>query len=178
MEVTTYTCYIEQEGTVDLPVKKLVHTDDVGRIAEALGYTRFAEETLGMLCVNHQNEVTAYHELARGTVCSASTQIINIIKRAALSNTDLIVLFHNHPMGSLQPSKADMKSFEDIRQACLIVGIVVMDEVVIAGDGRTDHTDFSEIAKSITMAIKEKEEREAEKRRTKEKDDCAGREGE
>lgn len=38
MKVETYTCYIEQGKMVDIPVRKLIHTDDVGRIAESMGY--------------------------------------------------------------------------------------------------------------------------------------------
>lgn len=163
MKVETYTCYIEQEKMVDIPVRKLIHTDDVGRIAESLGYTKFAEETIGMLCLNIDNEVTAYHEIARGTIQSVATHTINIIKRAVLCNCNLIVLFHNHPMASAEPSEADRKVHEEIKKACDLVGIILADSVVIAGDGRTDHKDFSKIARSTTMAIRELQEKEGGK---------------
>lgn len=59
-----------------------------------------------------------------------------ILKTSILSNASCIMLFHNHPSGSVEPSKADITTTERIKQACELMGIKFLDHLVIGKHGQ------------------------------------------
>ena len=46
-----------------------------------------------------------------------------------------IVLVHNHPSGNAKPSKEDILATKKIREACDLMGILLLDHIII-GDGQ------------------------------------------
>jgi DNA repair protein RadC len=46
-----------------------------------------------------------------------------------------LILAHNHPSGSLKPSKADQQITSKIRQAAKILDIELLDHIIISIEG-------------------------------------------
>ena len=58
-----------------------------------------------------------------------------IFKGAIINNATAVVLAHNHPSGSLNPSKEDDEITERIKKAGKIIGIEVLDHLIIGKKG-------------------------------------------
>ena len=54
--------------------------------------------------------------------------------RALLSGAAGIILVHNHPSGSIVPSKEDINETERINEICILMGIDFLDHIIIGGD--------------------------------------------
>lgn len=59
----------------------------------------------------------------------------NIFRGAILRNTETLLMVHNHPSGTLQPSSQDVEACRTIKEAGNIIGIPVMDCVIISTKG-------------------------------------------
>ena len=111
-------------------------SDDVAKIAESLGYGNFAEEVVGMFCMNAVGMVIGYHEISHGDLTSSQTHPREIFKRAIINNASSVIIVHNHPSGSTNPSEEDKQTTERLKHAGELLGIPVIDHLIIAGGGK------------------------------------------
>ena len=74
-------------------------------------------EVLGMGCIDHAN-----------------ISVRRVAQRALELNASAIVLSHNHPSGSLEPSEADIKITKKLSKALHIFNINILDHIIV-GDG-------------------------------------------
>ncbi|HNB22737.1 MAG TPA: JAB domain-containing protein, partial [Candidatus Melainabacteria bacterium] len=56
-------------------------------------------------------------------------------KAAILSNSYAILVAHNHPGGSLTPSREDLETTEQLVSAGKLLGVPVVDHVIVAAGG-------------------------------------------
>lgn len=68
-----------------------------------------------------------------GDINRSVVSMQNVFKAAILSNAVSIMLFHNHPSGSLEPSLEDMQITRKLIEAGKIMDIPVLDHIIIAG---------------------------------------------
>ena len=54
-----------------------------------------------------------------------------MMKAAFLSNASSILMFHNHPAGSLSPSKNDIAITNRMQQVCMMAGIPMLDHIIL-----------------------------------------------
>ena len=83
---------------------------------------------------NIKNQILNAHVVGIGGIDFASVDIKNIMKSALLSNANGIMIFHNHPSGSCQPSQEDEMITNKIRQACRCMDIKFLDHIVLGMD--------------------------------------------
>jgi DNA repair protein RadC len=58
-----------------------------------------------------------------------------IVTAALLVGAVNIILAHNHPSGSLQPSRADQEVTQQIQNACSYLDIKLLDHLIITSEG-------------------------------------------
>jgi DNA repair protein RadC len=58
-----------------------------------------------------------------------------ILKRALEHDATAIILCHNHPSGSLKPSKADEDLTYKIKEAARYFDIQVLDHIIVSDEG-------------------------------------------
>lgn len=92
-------------------------------------------EVFAVLFLDNQHRLIAYEELFQGTVNCAHIYPREIIKRALEHNTAAVILAHNHPSGTTEPSESDKKVTSDIKQTLATLDIRVLDHMVIGNDG-------------------------------------------
>jgi DNA repair protein RadC len=46
-----------------------------------------------------------------------------------------LIVAHNHPSGSVDPSRADRQVTVALREACTMVGIPLLDHIIVADSG-------------------------------------------
>lgn len=88
------------------------------------------------LYLDSQLRLIATEELARGTLSQASVYPREVVRAALRHHAAAIILTHNHPSGSVQPSLADQHLTRQLKQALALVDIRLIDHMVV-GAGRT-----------------------------------------
>lgn len=91
-------------------------------------------EVFACLFLDTRNRVIAFEEVFRGTIDGASVHPREIVKRALQHNAAAIILAHNHPSGVCEPSQADLRLTQRLREALLLVDVRVLDHLIV-GDG-------------------------------------------
>ena len=88
-----------------------------------------------MICLDSQNRVNHTALLHEGTINEAPVYPRLIVETALRHQATSIILAHNHPGGSHQPSQADVEVTRKIRTATEAIAITVADHIIVAGDG-------------------------------------------
>jgi DNA repair protein RadC len=70
-----------------------------------------------------------------GTLERCSVEPRGILVPALLSNASGVIVAHNHPSGTLEPSAEDLYFTRRLQQAAEIVGIALADSLILADDG-------------------------------------------
>lgn len=72
-------------------------------------------------------------ELFRGTLAQASVYPREVVKQALAANAAAVILAHNHPSGTAEPSRADELLTQALKQALQTVDVRVLDHFVVGG---------------------------------------------
>jgi DNA repair protein RadC len=92
-----------------------------------------AHESFVVLFLDVKNRLIATEELFRGTLTQASVYPREIVKASLAHNAASILLAHNHPSGTSEPSSADLTLTQSLKQALALVDIRVLDHFIVAG---------------------------------------------
>ena len=90
-------------------------------------------EVFAVLHLDSQNRVIEYVEMFRGSVSQTSVYPREVVKEALARNSAALMLVHNHPSGSTQPSRADEHLTQTLKAALALVDVRVLDHVIVAG---------------------------------------------
>jgi DNA repair protein RadC len=101
-----------------------------------LTYGNPTQEVLGALFLNGCYRLLSCREIYRGTLTQAAVEPRAILKEAILAGASVIVLFHTHPSGDLQPSGEDILFTHRMVEAAATVGIRVQDHLILGELGR------------------------------------------
>jgi DNA repair protein RadC len=101
-------------------------------------------EEFWVLLLNQHYRLIRKMRISSGGITETSVDIRIIIKEAVLANATILAVCHNHPSGSLAPSKADEELTKAIQRACELMRIHFMDHVIVT-DGQ--YYSFHEVGK-------------------------------
>ncbi|PFH08259.1 DNA repair protein RadC [Collimonas sp. PA-H2] len=90
-------------------------------------------ESFLVLFLDVKNRLICADELFRGTLTHASVYPREVVKAALTHNAASVMLAHNHPSGTLEPSAADHKLTQTLKQALDLIGVRVLDHFIVAG---------------------------------------------
>lgn len=91
-------------------------------------------EVFAALFLDTRHRALAFEELFRGSVDGAEVHPREVVRRALVHNAAAVIVGHNHPSGSAEPSAADRAVTARLKQALALVDIRLLDHFVI-GDG-------------------------------------------
>ena len=119
--------------------ENLAHGDCLTRPAQTMNYLRarlrdYDYEVFGCLMLDNRNRVIAFREMFRGTIDSASVYPREVVKQALADKAAAVILAHNHPSGVCEPSQADLRITECLKQALQTVDIRLLDHVIVGDD--------------------------------------------
>jgi DNA repair protein RadC len=89
-------------------------------------------EVFAVIFLDAQNRLLAMEELFRGTLTQTSVYPREVVIRALHHSAASVVLAHNHPSGSVQPSRADEYLTQNLKSALALLDIRVLDHVIVA----------------------------------------------
>jgi DNA repair protein RadC len=90
-------------------------------------------ESFAVLFLDVKNRLIVSEELFRGTLTHTSVYPREVVKAALSHNAASIILAHNHPSGSPEPSAADETLTKALKQTLALVDVRVLDHFIVAG---------------------------------------------
>ena len=99
------------------------------------------QEIVVAIFLNGQNQCLGEKTITEGTPTQATVYIRRILEEALHESAAAVVLVHNHPSGSPEPSVGDNETTSDLLRACKLVGLVLLDHVIV---GESDHYSYAD----------------------------------
>ena len=88
-------------------------------------------EEFWAIFLNHQNKILYKTCLFRGGIASSVADVRVIFKTALEHFSTQIIVAHNHPAGSLKPSKEDISITQKIKEAGKLLDIELLDHLIL-----------------------------------------------
>lgn len=88
-------------------------------------------EEFWILLMNQNHRLIKKVCIAHGGISEVSVDIRIIMREAVLANATILAVCHNHPSGSLVPSRMDNDLTYSIQNACRLMRIRFLDHVIV-----------------------------------------------
>ena len=92
------------------------------------------DEEFKMLFLDNRNQLIAVETFETGTVNRSVVYPRKVVERALYNHASGVIIAHNHPAGTLQPSQDDSTITNAIKTALETVDIVLLDHIIIGGN--------------------------------------------
>lgn len=99
-----------------------------------------------ILCLDTRNNLIKISSISTGTLDTNLVHPREVFKEAIQSLSSSIILVHNHPSGSPEPSEADIDITKRIVETGKVVGIDVLDHIIV-----TENKSFSFKEKGLLL---------------------------
>jgi DNA repair protein RadC len=95
----------------------------------------YQHEVFAVVFLNRANKINHFQIISEGGITGTVADPRLILKKALEENAVSLILCHNHPSGSLRPSKADEDLTLKIKEAAKYFDIKVIDHLIVSEDG-------------------------------------------
>lgn len=95
----------------------------------------YRHEVFAVVYLNRSNKINGFKIISEGGITGTVADPRVILKRALEEDAVSIILCHNHPSGSLKPSRADEELTQKIKEAARYFDIKVLDHLIVGDDG-------------------------------------------
>ena len=108
--------------------------------ADVAGYLQpllkdYKHEVFAVLFLNRSNKVKHFQIISEGGITGTVADPRIILKKALEEDAVSLILCHNHPSGSLKPSRADEELTLKIKEAARYFDIKVLDHIIVSDEG-------------------------------------------
>ncbi len=91
----------------------------------------YDREVVGVVHLRSDNAPINMTIVSMGCLNQSIVHPRELLKAAFLSNAAAIMMFHNHPSGSLEPSREDIAITNRMQQLCMMAGVPVLDHIIL-----------------------------------------------
>ncbi|MBS1655615.1 MAG: DNA repair protein RadC [Bacteroidetes bacterium] len=95
----------------------------------------YRHEVFAVLFLNRANKINHFEIVSEGGITGTVADPRVILKKALEQDAVSLILCHNHPSGSLKPSKADEVMTDKIKEAAGYLDIRVLDHIIVSDNG-------------------------------------------
>lgn len=95
----------------------------------------YRHEVFAVLFLNRANKVNHFEIISEGGITGTVADPRIILRKALEQDAVSVILCHNHPSGSLKPSRADEQLTAKIREAARYFDITVLDHIIVSESG-------------------------------------------
>jgi len=95
----------------------------------------YSHEVFAVVFLNRANKIISFQIISTGGLTGTVADPRVILKKAIEAEACSIVLSHNHPSGSLRPSRADEELTQKIKIAATYIDIKVVDHIIVSDEG-------------------------------------------
>ncbi len=119
---------------------KIRSSNDVYTIFNPL-LADLSHEEFWLLYLNRSNKILSRHKLSQGGISGTITDVRLIIKKAIELLASSIIICHNHPSGNLEPSEADNRITQKIKESAGYFDISLLDHIIVTDKGYYSYAD-------------------------------------
>jgi DNA repair protein RadC len=105
----------------------------------------YRHEVFAVLFLNRANKINHFAIVSEGGITGTVADPRIILKKALEEDAVNIILCHNHPSGSLKPSRADEALTQKIKEAAGLLDIRVLDHIIVSEEGYYSFADEGRI---------------------------------
>lgn len=99
------------------------------------------QEEVKVVYLNKANIVLGVFDLSKGGISGSIVDIRVILGIALKCNSTSVIIAHNHPSGNLKPSDADRTITKNLKEACKLLDISLLDHLIVT---KSDYFSFSD----------------------------------
>lgn len=88
-------------------------------------------EEFWAIYLNQANRILHTCQISKGGISSTGVDTRIVIQEAVLNKATQIILCHNHPSGSVRPSRIDIQLTEKIRNAAELMDLLLVDHIIV-----------------------------------------------
>ncbi len=88
-------------------------------------------EEFWAIYLNHANRILKTVQISKGGITGTEVDTRIVMQEAVLNKATQIILCHNHPSGSVRPSKADIQLTDKLRSAAELMDLLLVDHLII-----------------------------------------------
>ncbi|WP_455628679.1 JAB domain-containing protein [Parabacteroides chinchillae] len=103
------------------------------------------KEYFKVLFLNQSNQVLGYTLISEGGITETCADVRIILQAALLTNSVAIILAHNHPSGSMKPSRQDIEITKQVKDAARLMRITVTDHLILTDAGYYSFADEGQL---------------------------------
>lgn len=92
-------------------------------------------EAFGVLFLDNRHRLIADEVMFYGTLNGTAVYPREVMKRALTLNAAAMILYHNHPSGVSEPSRADELLTTQLKEAAAMLDMRILDHMVIGAEG-------------------------------------------
>ncbi len=122
--------------------KKITQSSDAYDLVRDLG--NLDHEQFDLLLLSQANNVInrICHSKCgiAGTIVDKRLILLDVLRNKAAA----VILAHNHPSGNLTPSKADIDITKQVKDACKMIGVSVLDHIIVASEHPARYTSLAD----------------------------------
>ena len=118
--------------TQELRENEVMHSPTVVKQYLQLELAQLKHEVFAVLFLDAQNRLLSYQPMFRGSLSQAMVYPREVAKTALTLGANGVVLAHNHPSGSVRPSKEDIELTKTLQEALGVIDVTVRDHIIVA----------------------------------------------
>ena len=88
-------------------------------------------EEFWIVYLNNSNKILHYAQLSKGGITGTLVDVRLVMRQALDQGAVALVLAHNHPSGTLTPSRADKEITQKLKTAAEALDIKILDHLII-----------------------------------------------
>lgn len=90
-----------------------------------------------LICIHltDKYEIISFEVVSIGTQRHVLADPLEILRSAVILTAARIVVIHNHPLGTPEPSEADIKGARDLKEKAAVLNIMLQDSIIIGDKG-------------------------------------------
>lgn len=114
--------------------EKILNVEDIADYLRAK-FKHYRHEVFAVVFLNQSNRIVHFEIISEGGITGTTVDPRILIKKALEHDAVNIVICHNHPSGSLKPSRADEELTKKIKQAAMLFDIKLLDHIIVSEEG-------------------------------------------
>ena len=102
-------------------------------------------EEFWVLLMNQNYKLLKAERISIGGITETSADIRIIMRDAVLNNATILAVCHNHPSGSISPSRQDDMLTQSIQKACQLMRIHFLDHVIVTDGAYASYRELGKL---------------------------------
>lgn len=136
--------YLKKIKVINYDEVEILNTPDnvVKLMTDVFEINKKISEEIFVIALTTDSKPLHFFRLNRGTVNNSLFDTRGLMISLLLANASTFVIVHNHPSGSITPSKPDIDITQKLNKAAELLGLTFTDHIIVGK--REDHYSFRE----------------------------------